>query len=230
MEQREQEKQNAAKASLDYVKDGMIIGLGSGSTSEFMVRYLGERVVKGLSVKAVPSSKKIEALAKSLNIPLTKLTEIPQLDIYIDGADEIDGNFNMIKGGGGALLREKILAHNSKMRVIIVDSSKKVEQLGAFKLPIEVIPFSYGQVIVQLEQMNLKPILRKNGDQTYITDESNFILDVDILGHDNYRSLNDVLLQIPGIVETGLFLDYVDILFTGNGDEVVVQKNTKKPF
>ena len=225
MEQREQEKQNAAKASLAYIKDGMVVGLGSGSTSEFMVRFLGDKIAQGLMVKAVPSSEKIGALASSLNIPLTELTEIDELDIYIDGADEIDSNFNMIKGGGGALLREKILAHNSKLRIIIVDSSKNVEKLGVFKLPIEVIPFAYRQVMDQLEQMDLAPTLRKNGDQTYITDEKNFILDADVSKYDDYRSLNDSLLEIPGVVETGLFLDYVNILLVGNGNDVRVSRN-----
>ncbi len=224
MWQREQEKENAAKAAVEYIKDGMLVGLGSGSTSAFMVRFLGDRIAEGLSVRAVPSSDKTEALARSRNIPLTNLDEVGRLDIYIDGADEVDDHFNMIKGGGGALLREKILAHNSKLRIIIVDSSKGVKKLGAFRLPIEIVPFACNQIIGQLEKMGLKPVLRKNMGRNYITDEKNFILDVDITEIQDYQSLNDALLAIPGVVETGLFLNHLDMLIVGNGDGVMVHK------
>lgn len=148
------EKQNAAKTSLEFIKEGMVVGLGSGSTSEHMVTLLAEKVEQGLKIIGVSSSEKIRSLAQSLNIPLTTLVEAKTLDVYIDGADEIDPHFTMIKGGGGALLREKILAHNSKKRVIIVDSTKQVERLGKFKLPIEVIPFAENSVLTQLDAMD----------------------------------------------------------------------------
>ncbi len=221
------EKQNAAKASLDYIKEGMLVGLGSGSTSEYMVQFLGEKVHQGLNIVGVPSSEKIGSLANSLHIPLTTLAEAKVLDIYVDGADEIDTQFNMIKGGGGALLREKILAYNSKKRVIIIDSTKQVEQLGKFKLPIEVIPFAKESIMHQLEQMNLNPVLRKFESESYTTDEGNHIIDVDIRGLDNYSALNESLLSIPGVVETGLFLGYMDLLIVGiKNDTIVLEGNS----
>lgn len=212
----ELEKQNAAKAALEYVKNGMVIGLGSGSTSEYMVSLLGNRVSHGLQVSGVASSNRTASLAKSLGIPLINLGEVAALDLYIDGADEVDSDFNMIKGGGGALLREKILAHNSKRNIIIIDSSKKVQKLGVFKLPVEIIPFSHKSISEQFRKMGLNPVLRENGNQIYSTDENNFILDTDIRKYPEHDLLNKTLLAIPGVVETGLFINYVDILIMGN--------------
>jgi len=216
------EKQNAAKASIGYVKEGMIVGLGSGSTSEHMVNFLGKEVQNGLKIRAVSSSERITVLARSLRIPLTTLAQAKRLDLYIDGADEIDPYFNMIKGGGGALLREKILAYNSKKRVIIVDATKQVERLGKFKLPLEVIPFAHQSIEHELKTMHLKPLLRGGENEPYQTDEGNYIIDVDISGVDNYHGLNESLLSIPGIVETGLFLEYVNLLIVGIKDETIV--------
>ena len=214
----ENEKQLAAKASLEFVKNGMVVGLGTGSTAEFMIRYLGEKVANGLSVMGVPSSERTATLAQELGIPLTTLDKVDALDIYIDGADEIDSDFNMIKGGGGALLREKILAYNSKFNVIIVDSKKKVENLGKFRLPIEVIPLAHKKIMSRLAQLELKPVLRKVSDKEFRTDENNFILDLNIFGQKNLQKLNTMLLEMPGVVETGLFISYVNVLILGKDE------------
>ena len=223
MEQRDLEKRNAAKASVSYVKNGMIVGLGSGSTSEYMVEALGDLVAEGLKIQAVPSSERIHQLASARHIPLCRLAEVKQMDLYIDGADEIDPAFQMIKGGGGALLREKILAHNAKQRIIIVDSSKKVPTLGAFPLPIEVIPFSLESVTAELEKIGLSPLLRIKNKEVFNTDEGNVILDCSIQSTSKtLYELNTQLLAIPGIVETGLFLDYVDLLIMGKENDVVI--------
>ena len=224
----ELEKRNAAKASLEYIENNTVIGLGTGSTAAFMVRYLGERVASGFSIKGVPSSKRTAELARAYNITLTSLAEVKELDLYIDGADEIDPDFNMIKGGGGALLREKILAHNSKKTLIIVDYSKQVKKLGAFKLPIEAIPFAYKSVMLELSRLGLNPVLRLQENQPFMTDENNCIIDVEMQKSDRYDLLNNALLNIPGVVETGLFLNYVDTLIVGKKKGVETFKNSRK--
>ena len=224
----QKEKELAAKASIEYVDEGMLVGLGTGSTAEYMLRYLGERVKNGLEILGVPSSDRTAKLAKELGIPLTTLGKVSRLDVYIDGADEIDRDFQMIKGGGGALLREKILAHNSNFNVIIIDSSKKVDKLEAFKLPIEVIPLASGKILGVLKQLGLNPSLRKIGTEVYKTDENNVILDVGISKKDKLHQLNSKLLGIPGIVETGLFLDYVDILIEGKDDIAKTYKTGRR--
>lgn len=220
----ENEKRLAAEASVEFVRDGMIVGLGTGSTAEFMIRYLGEKVAKGLSVTGVPSSERTANLAQELGIPLTTLDKVDMLDIYIDGADEIDSDYNMIKGGGGALLREKILAYNSKFNVIIVDSSKKVENLGKFRLPTEVIPLAHKKIISRLAELELDPILRKVSNNEFRTDENNLILDLNILDQKDVQRLNTMLLEIPGVVETGLFINYVNVLILGKDGEVKVTR------
>ena len=221
-------KQQAAMASLKYIKPGMVIGLGSGSTAAEMIRLLGKRVAQGLEITGVASSENSARLAKELDIPLSTLEQTPVLDLNIDGADEVDPEFNMIKGGGGALLREKILASSARRNVFIIDPSKQVSKLGAFKLPLEVISFATESVVLQLRQMGLEPILRKNGEATYKTDENNIILDVDITNFSDYPALNTALLAIPGLVETGLFLGYTDTLLIGAQDGIQVIDNQKK--
>ncbi|WP_435624442.1 ribose-5-phosphate isomerase RpiA [Flagellimonas sp.] len=220
----ENEKRLAAEASVEFIKEGMVVGLGTGSTAEFMIRRLGEKVTEGLVLTGVPSSERTASLARELGIPLTSLDSVDKLDIYIDGADEIDADFNMIKGGGGALLREKILAYNSKFNVIIVDSSKKVKSLGKFRLPVEVIPLAHKKIIDELKGLGLDPILRKVDEAEYRTDENNYIVDLDMSTHKNAQELNATLLAIPGVVETGLFINYVNVLIVGNAGVVDVMK------
>ena len=223
----EHEKKIAAIASVSLVENGMVVGLGSGSTAVHMIRKLGEEVGKGLSIKGVPSSENTARLAQDVGIPLILLEKAGKLDINIDGADEFDPQFRLIKGGGGALLREKILAHNAKLNVIIADSGKKVNALGKFKLPLETIPFATPTILAELNEMGLKPVLRELNEKTYSTDENNYILDVDIFGVKDINKLNAMLIEIPGIVETGLFLKTTDIIIMGQGDETLFFRNTR---
>ncbi|HEA20882.1 MAG TPA: ribose-5-phosphate isomerase RpiA [Pricia antarctica] len=218
------QKKMAAIASVEYIKDGMLVGLGSGSTAAHMIRELGKKVAEGLSIKAVPSSDTTAQLARKVGISLISLEEAGKLDINIDGADEFDGKLQLIKGGGGALLREKIVAYNSKFNIVISDASKQVERLGKFKLPLETIPFATKNIMTQLDEMGLRPVLRKNGSSVYLTDENNYIVDVDIFEKDNLVALNQNLINIPGVVETGLFLDTTDLILMGTADDTVIIK------
>ncbi len=213
------EKILAAREALNYVKDGMTLGLGTGSTAEHMIRGLGEKVSMGLTVQGVPSSERTAKLARELGIPLTTLDVSGTLDLTIDGADEFDPELRLIKGGGGALLLEKIVAHNSKVNIIIADASKAVQKLGKFKLPVEVIPFAVQPILAELEVMGVQPVLRQSHDKVFRTDENNYILDISIFGRNNLEQLNQSLIAIPGVVETGLFLDTTDILIMGKGEE-----------
>ncbi|NKI32496.1 ribose-5-phosphate isomerase RpiA [Croceivirga thetidis] len=215
---KDREKEIAALESLKYIKDGMKVGLGTGSTAAHMVKGLGRLVANGLQVVGVPSSDATETLAIEVGIPLTTLDKAKRLDVTIDGADEFDGNFQLIKGGGGALLREKILAYNTDINIIIADAAKQVERLGKFKLPVETIQFATTSISKILEEMSLSPILRMKADQPYTTDEGNFILDIDIFDVDDLTTLNTKLISIPGVVETGLFLDTTSIVIVGQGE------------
>lgn len=216
------EKKAAAVRSLQYIKNGMLVGLGSGSTAAHMIRELGEKVANGLSIKGVPSSDTTAKLARKAGIPLVTLEQAGRLDVSIDGADEFDAKLQLIKGGGGALLREKIVAYNSKFNIVISDSSKQVQRLGKFKLPLETIPFATKNIMTELDEMGLRPILRKNGDEVYKTDEQNYIVDVDVLKQNDLVALNNTLINIPGVVETGLFLNTTDIIVMGKDDGTVV--------
>ena len=222
MSNQELEKKTAALRALDYIENGMIIGLGTGSTSKYMIEGLSKRVTEGLSIKGVPSSEQTAELARSLNIPLTTLEEEPEIDVTIDGADEFDSQKRLIKGGGGALLREKIIGYNSKQNIIIADSSKQCEKLGAFRLPIEMIPFASATIIRKLQQLHIDPQLRKQNETPYRTDENNFILDTDIHSYNDLEELNQTLLSIPGIVETGLFLDTTTRILVGKQGKVEI--------
>jgi len=212
-----EEKQLAAIAAVQLIKDGMIVGLGTGSTATIMIKELGKLVAKGLKIKGVPSSKETETLAQQLGIPIISLDKAKKIDLNIDGADEFDSKLQLIKGGGGALLREKIIAHNSKINVIIADASKEVQRLGAFKLPIETIPFATLVIQEELRQLGLQPRVRMKDGKQYTTDENNYIIDLDILQWEDLEQLEIMLLQIPGVVETGLFLHSTDQVILGKG-------------
>ncbi len=221
------EKKIAAERAVEMIEDNMVVGLGTGSTATFMIHALAERVTNGLSITGVPSSQRTADLAKECGIPLTTLDEAVILDINIDGADEFDSKLQMIKGGGGALLREKIIAYNSKQNVIITDSSKQVEKLGKFKLPIEVIPFSKNGILRKLEKMGLQPALRIKNEVPFETDENNVIIDVNAFGFDDLHELNHTLLAIPGVVETGLFLDLADYIIMGKDKSITIFEKNK---
>ncbi|MDD9706897.1 MAG: ribose-5-phosphate isomerase RpiA [Paracoccaceae bacterium] len=216
----------AAKRAVDYVEDGMRVGLGTGSTAAWMVRCLGELVREdGLKIKGVPTSTRTAALAREVGIEVISLDEAKWLDLTIDGADEFDGELNLIKGGGGALLQEKIVATASDQMIVIADVGKEVETLGAFPLPIEVIPFGWQttralveEMLISMDVLGRDVTLRMNGDRPFITDEGNHILDLHLNRIGNARQLAMVLNQVPGVVENGLFIDICDIVIVGYGD------------
>ena len=216
----------AAKRALDYVENGMRVGLGTGSTAAWMVRILGEMVRNdGLKVVGVPTSDRTAALAKGAGIPLRTLQEAKWLDLTIDGADEFDANLGLIKGGGGALLQEKIVATASDQMVVISDVSKEVETLGAFPLPIEVVTFGWEttkalieEALMNVDVMGRAGTLRMDRDQPFLTDEGHHILDFHMRRIAEPRKLSLILNQIPGVVENGLFIDICDTVVIGYGD------------
>lgn len=219
------EKKVAALEAVKYIKSGMTVGLGTGSTAFYMIEAIGEMVQNGLEIKAVATSDETEKLAKKLGIHVITLAEAKRLDVTIDGADEVDEDFQLIKGGGGALLREKIVAHNSDMNIIIADSSKSVSKLGKFKLPIETIPFATQLIIKELEGMKLAPVQRMRGTEDYKTDENNDIVDINIWDTDiKLTDLEQQLKTIPGIVETGLFLTTTNLVIIGKGEKAIIKK------
>ncbi|MDG1770032.1 MAG: ribose-5-phosphate isomerase RpiA [Yoonia sp.] len=216
----------AAKTTGDYVKSGMKVGLGTGSTAAWLVQCLGEKVRdEGLRIQGVPTSTRTAQLAREVGIEVISLDEAKWLDLTIDGADEYDGDFNLIKGGGGALLQEKIVATASDQVIIIADVSKKVETLGSFPLPVEVIPFGWQttktlieETLIGLDVLGQNTQLRMNGDAPFITDEGNYILDLNLIRISNAKQVSLVLNQIPGVVENGLFIDICDTVIVGYGD------------
>ncbi|QDU94219.1 ribose-5-phosphate isomerase RpiA [Lignipirellula cremea] len=218
----EAEKRQAAARSLDYIRPGMRLGLGSGSTARFLVDLLAKRVQAGLQVQCVATSETTHGWAEQAGLPLTTLDETPELDLTIDGADEADRQRNLIKGGGGALLREKIVAGASRQMIVIADSRKLVDQLGAFPLPVEVVPFACEPVACRLRGMQARPTLRLQDGKPFVTDEGNHIFDCALERIDDPAGLAAALAQIPGIVEHGLFVGYADILLIGRGDQVEV--------
>jgi ribose 5-phosphate isomerase A len=209
-------KKAAADKAVEFVADGFVVGLGSGSTSEWAIRRLAERFQDGLRIKAVASSKVSEQLAIELGIPIIPFSQVTEIDVTIDGADEVDHEFNLTKGGGGALLREKLLAFNSKKMIVIVDESKVVNKLGKFPLPIEIVPFASGLTLRHLEALNSKAILRMKNNQPYITDNGNYIADCWFEVIAEPKDLNVQIKSIPGVVETGLFIQMTETVIIGN--------------
>lgn len=220
------EKKLAAEYAVNYIEDGMIVGLGSGSTVSFMIQKLAERIKAGLNITTVSTSQTTTKLANSLGIKVSKFSEIEEIDITIDGADEVDENLNGIKGGGGALLYEKIIAANSKKNIWIVDSSKMVKTLGKFPLPVEVIQFGFTHLAVKLEKSGLRPAIRMKGTTRFITDNNNYIIDIKMENIPNPMVLDVKLKSFPGIVETGLFINVADEVIAAFGR--TVKSFTKK--
>ncbi|MPQ92323.1 ribose 5-phosphate isomerase A [Thioclava sediminum] len=216
----------AARRAVDLVEDGMRVGLGTGSTAAWMVRCLGERIRdEGLQLIGVPTSTRTADLARQVGIKVVALDEAKWLDITIDGADEFDPDLNLVKGGGGALLQEKIVATASDQMVVITDASKEVNHLGAFPLPVEVVPFGWQvtralieELLDSMDVMGRQTSLRLNGQQPFVTDEGNYIVDLHLNRIGNPRQLALVLNQIPGVVENGLFIDICDKVIIGGTD------------
>lgn len=222
------EKRLAAERSLEYVRDGMCLGLGSGSTAAIMLELLGQRVRDGLRVRGVPTSETSRQLAERAGIPIVTFDEVSSLDLTIDGADEVDPQLNLIKGGGGALLREKIVASLSRRVVIIVDSQKQVPRLGVFPLPVEVVQFAWRPLAQRLGDLGATPVLRPGPDGgAYVTDEGNFVLDCAFGQIDDPAALAARLDAMPGVIDHGLFVGLAHTLVVGRSDgTAVIERNT----
>ena len=211
-------KRIAAEHAVQYIKDGMKVGLGTGSTAYWAIQKLGERVKEGLSIQTVATSKASEKLAVELGIPIIPFTKLDGLDVTIDGADEINTDLQLIKGGGGALLREKIVAYHSAKLIIIADESKRVQTLGQFPLPIEVIPFAVDWTLKALEGLGCRAQLRTDDEQLFITDNGNYIADCSFGSIAAPLKLHNEILSIPGIVDNGLFIGQADLAIIGHRD------------
>ena len=215
-------KQNAAKSALQYVSDGMRIGIGTGSTAAHFIRLLGQRVKDGISVMGVATSERSSELCRNVGIPLATLDDFPELDLAVDGTDEFDQSLNLIKGGGGALLREKIVATSAKRFVIIADKSKQVGALGAFPLPIEIIPMARQPILRRLSKMGVTAFVRPAPDGSpFRTDEGHWIID----GHFgpsifHPTELGHEISGWPGVVEHGLFCNMADQVILGTENNV----------
>ena len=215
----EKEKQLAALAAVTYIQDGQVVGLGSGSTVYYAIQEIGKLVQNGLQIKAIPTSHKTQFLAESLNIPLIDSNSVDSIDVTIDGADEFNEDLVLIKGGGGALLREKIVASMTRKKIIIADSSKKTDKLGLkFKLPIEVIPFASNLVINQLNELGGIPKIRQQAGKEFLTDQGNWILDTDFGHIEDPYSLSSSLNEIVGLVCHGIFINLADIIVLGKDE------------
>ncbi len=229
----EKAKLAAARRAVDFVEAGMRVGLGTGSTSAWMVRCLGQRVrEEGLRITGVPTSDRTAALAREVGIKVVTLEEARWLDLTIDGTDEFDPDLNLIKGGGGAHLREKIVATASDQMIVIADAAKEVAHLGAFPLPVEVIPFGWQaskalieEMLVSLDVLGRDVTVRMNGDKPFVSDEGNRILDLHLGRIGNPRQLALAINQVPGVVENGLFIDICDRVVIGHGDGRVVVRD-----
>ncbi len=216
----------AAKKATEFVESGMKVGLGTGSTAAWLVQCLGDLVQnEGLRIKGVPTSSRTATLAREAGIEVISMDEAKWLDLTIDGADEYDSKLNLIKGAGGAHLLEKIVATASDRMVVIADASKQVETLGAFPLPLEVIPFGWQTTKALLEEtlpgldvLGHHVSLRMNGETPFVTDEGNHLIDLHLKRIGNARQLSLVLNQIPGVVENGLFIDICDAVVVGHGN------------
>ncbi len=227
-------KKAAAVEALRFVKPGMTIGLGTGSTAKYFIEALAARVNMGLDVKGVPTSRATAELAKKLGIPMTTLEEKPFLELTVDGTDEFDDQFRLIKGGGGALLVEKIVASSSRLMVVIADESKQVKKLGKFPLPVEVVPFGVRATSWKMEKvfdflkLDVKMTLRVYGARPFATDSQNMIIDCTIGGIPEPERLDGLLNNVPGVVDTGLFCGICGIVLMATQKGVKEFKSVRK--
>jgi ribose 5-phosphate isomerase A len=214
-------KKKAGVEAVKYVKDGDIVGLGTGTTVYFSILELARLVKEGLDIIGIPTSIETEKLAKSQGINIQNIDEYPEIDVSIDGADEVDKNLNLIKGGGGALLKEKIVASASEKRIIVVHEEKYVEMLGrSFALPVEVIKFGAIKTMINLEKLGCSAKIRKMKNEKFLTDNGNYIIDCKFEKIENPSSLSQNINMIPGVVENGLFVNMVEKLVIGRKNSV----------
>ncbi|MDD9268764.1 ribose-5-phosphate isomerase RpiA [Paenibacillus sp. GCM10023248] len=217
----ENSKRAAAEKAVEAIQDGMIVGLGTGSTAYWAIQQIGRKVKGGLRIQAAATSVQSERLAVELGIPLIPLADIEELDITIDGADEVDGAWNVIKGGGGALLREKIIAAASRKLIVVVDESKVVRELGRFHLPVEVVPFGWELTRKKLRALGCEPHVRMVEGQPYVTDNGNYIMDCEFQRIALPSECHDAINRIPGVVDNGLFIGMVAGVIVGCSDGTV---------
>lgn len=220
MENREKQKKAAAMAAASYIQDQMIVGLGTGSTAMYLIREAGSMIRAGRRFQAVATSKATETLAISLGIPVIRPEETERVDLAIDGVDEIDGSFCAVKGGGGALLREKIVAQKAEQVIWIMDESKQVRRLGAFPLPVEVLPFGAVWAAEAIRAMGGKAVCRRKDGRTFFTDNGNMILDVLLEENTDVRKAAKEIRRIPGVLETGIFDRICSRIIIGAGNGV----------
>ncbi|EAQ2698459.1 ribose-5-phosphate isomerase RpiA [Listeria monocytogenes] len=221
------QKKLAGEKACEWIEDGMVVGLGTGSTVYYTIEKLGQMVNNGLHITGVATSDETTKQAEKLGIPLKSLNDVTEIDVTIDGADEIDTNFQGIKGGGGALLREKMVASASLKNIWVVSEEKLVRTLGKFHLPLEVIPFGWKQIERTLAKEQIQTNLRKQSNgEVYVTNNGNYILDIVNQSFTDAEMWQEKLAQIPGVVEHGLFLDYVDVIICGkaNGETEIIKK------
>lgn len=219
------QKKAAGEKAVEYIKDGMIVGLGTGSTVYYTIRKVAGLLSEGLKIQAVPTSKKTERLAGEGGIPCLSMEAADRIDLDIDGVDEIDGDFNAVKGGGGALFREKIVADMAETVIWVLDESKLVDRIGAFPLPLEVLPFGYRHTISRLKEVSAAQTLRMQDGKPFVTDNGNYIVDVLIKKTTDRRELNGILKSIPGVIETGLFLNMCRRIIVGTDAGVKIIEN-----
>ncbi|MBK5272233.1 MAG: ribose-5-phosphate isomerase RpiA [Bacteroidia bacterium] len=221
-------KQQLGKEAALLVQSDTTIGIGSGSTVFFFIEALAQRVASGLKCLSVPTSEQSRLLAHQNGIATVTLNDVDEIVLTIDGADEIDPQLQLIKGGGGALLQEKMVAAASKQLIIIADNSKLVSQLGSFPLPIEVVPYGWKQVQHYIQKMySIRCELRIKNNETYITDHRHYILDCHFQRITDLVNLNNELHQIPGLIETGLFINMADMAIIGYPDGTIKQFNRR---
>ncbi len=222
------EKQIAAEKAIEYVKEGMILGLGTGSTVKFFLEKLSNEIKKGLNIKGISTSNTTTSLALSLGIPLLSINDIKEIDITIDGTDEVTENFDGIKGGGGALLFEKVVASISKKNIWIVDSSKVVKTLGKFPLPVEIVSYGYKHTLNKLEMRGFHPKIRMKNNNIFISDSGNYIADLHLQKIDNPEKISEEIKLINGVIENGLFLNMPDFVLVGTEGNVKVLDNKSR--
>ncbi|MFD2627642.1 ribose 5-phosphate isomerase A [Oceanobacillus kapialis] len=220
MKTSELKKKIAGEKAVDSIENGMTIGLGSGSTVYWMLRKLKEKVDSGLNIKGIPTSKRTEGWAKEFGIPLTDFSETTKIDLAIDGANEIDTNLNLLKGGGGSLVREKIVNHLANRLIIIADDGKLCNQLGKHHLPVEVVPFGWKATARSLEQLGCSTTMRLQDEQVFISDNGNYIIDCHFGLIENPNKLHEQLKLLVGVIETGLFCNMTDLAIIGHEEKV----------
>ena len=220
------EKQLVGEKAVEYIRDGMVVGLGTGSTVYYTIMKLGQLVKEGLTIQGIPTSVQTEELARKIGIPIGSFKEIDQIDIAIDGADEIDSNLNLVKGGGGALLREKIIAKAAKKFIVVATPSKLVEKLGVQRLPVEVVPFGAELTEKHLRELGGNPVLRIVDGIPFRTDNGNYIFDCSFSDLSQPIHLEKKLNLIPGVVENGLFIGMSDMVISLNRqyDPIIIER------